>query len=95
MSKLTLDKTPGHPVVLVVDITRDREGFEYRMTQSITGELREACCRPYAEQPLCSPPTKVSTSGLLIPRLLSIVCSLLRMAAENRRAVGQARWSGL
>ena len=41
MSKLTLDKTPGHPVVLVVDITRDREGFEYRMTQSITDELRK------------------------------------------------------
>jgi len=41
MSKLTLDRTPGHPVVLIVDITRDREGFEYRMTQSISDELRK------------------------------------------------------
>ena len=41
MSKLTTDKTPGHPTILVVDVTRDHRGFEHRMTRSICDELRK------------------------------------------------------
>lgn len=41
MSELTTDKTPGHPTILVVDVTRDGGGFEHRMTRSISDELRK------------------------------------------------------
>jgi len=41
VSRLTVEKTSGRPTILVVDVTRDRIGFEHSMTRSICDELRK------------------------------------------------------
>jgi len=41
VTELTTGKTPGHPRVLVVDVTRDRDRVEHRVTTTLCDELRK------------------------------------------------------